>query len=298
MKERIAISLTVSGLSSLYRDDVAGVVETARIADAVGIEQIVMTDHLMIGPRTDRYPYGRFPFGNDEPWPEPLTTLAAIAGATSRIRLGTGILIVPLRSPLLLAKTIATLDVLSRGRVDLGVGTGWQREEFTASGIAFSGRGERMMDTLRACRVLWRDAPATFQSTTCSFDEVWCLPRPQQPEGIPIWFGLALGPRTVERIVEIGTGWAPLGLTDEELATGIETLRAGFAEAGRDPETLGVRIGAPIGLDRDGRPDLDRTLAQLGALQEQGATVASFALAAFAHRPEDVRPFLERLGRR
>ncbi len=289
------ISVIISGLSLYYGDDLRGLLETARIADQVGVDQLVLTDHLVMGKNLEAYPYGRFPYPLEEPWPEPLTTLAAIAGCTERVRLGTGVLIAPLRPAVLLAKTLATLDAISGGRVDLGVGTGWQREEFEASGLPFRGRAERMDDVLRACRVLWRDAPATFSSDTVSFRDVWCLPRPVQPQGIPIWFGLRLGDRNVARIVELGAGWMPLLDSEKELFEGAERLRQAFREAGRDPASLGVRA-SPMVLD-GGRPDLERSLAELPRLEEAGVTVASFALAAFARGPDQIAPFLERLGR-
>ncbi len=162
------ISVTVSGLSRLFGDDLAAVVDVARIADEAGIHQIVMTDHLAIGPRTDRYPFApKFPYPPDEPWLEPLATLAAFAAATSRVRLGTGVLIAPVRPALEIAKAVATIDVLSRGRVDLGIGTGWQREEFTDPGLPFVGRTARMEDAVRACRALWEtDPPVSFASDT------------------------------------------------------------------------------------------------------------------------------------
>lgn len=295
---RIGTSVTVSNLSGLYGDDLSGLIETARIADASGIDQLVLPDHLATGPRTDRYPYGRFPFPPEEPWLEPLTALAAIAGATQRIRLGTGVLIAPLRPALLLAKTLATLDVLSRGRVDLGVGTGWQPEEFEASGVPFRGRGARMDDTLRACRTLWRDAPASFQSPTVRFETLWCLPGPAQAGGIPIWFGGNAGPRNAARIAELGSGWIPIGSAEPaEIDRGIAALREAFRIAGRDPAQLGVRAAAPPVRGDDGRIDLDATLAGLDALAERGVTLASFALGLYARRPEQVRPFLERVGR-
>lgn len=292
----IAISVTVSGLSRLFGADLRGMLEAARIADAVGIDQIALPDHLAIGSRTDRYPYGRFPFPPDEPWLEPLTALAAIAGATQRIRLATGVLIAPLRPALLLAKTLASLDVLSGGRVDLGVGLGWQPEEFAAAGVDFAGRGARLDDTLRACRVLWRDAPASFASESVRFRDLWCLPRPLQPGGIPIWFGGAATQRTAARIAELGVGWMPLAAGDA-LARGIARLREAFAAAGRDPAELGVRATVPTVAGPDGRADLERTLSGLPELAEQGVSVAAFALARFARRREEVRPFLERLGR-
>lgn len=112
----IAVSVTVSGRARLFGAPLDGLVEAARIADAVGIDPIAMPDQLAIGPRTDRYPHGRFPFPAEEPWLEPLTILAAVAGATCRTRLATGVLLAPLRPALLLAKTLASLDVRSAGR--------------------------------------------------------------------------------------------------------------------------------------------------------------------------------------
>jgi probable F420-dependent oxidoreductase len=293
----LARSITLSGVGRLYGEDLRGLVELARMADDLGIDQLVITDHLAIGPNTDRYPYGRFPLPQDEPWPEPLTTLAAMAGATCRLRLGTGILIAPLRSPLLLAKTTATLDVLSGGRLDLGVGVGWQREEFDASGIPWKERWRRLDDTLRACRALWHDDPAAFESRTVTFEEIRCLPHPAQEYGIPVWFGVSASERNVERMVELGAGWMPMTTDLAELRAGVNRIHASLASNGRDPGAFGVRAHAPI-VWRDKRtPDLAATLAGLPALAEAGATVASFALAAFASSREAVRPFLEQLAR-
>jgi probable F420-dependent oxidoreductase len=295
----LPISLTVSGVGRLFGDDLSQLVDFAKRAEDAGVEQIAMTDHLVIGPRTDRYPFGRFPFPNDEPWPEPIVTLAAMAGATQRIRLATAVLIAPLRSAPLLAKSLATLDALSRGRVDLGVGSGWQEEEFAAAGVPFERRAARMDDVLRACRVLWRDAPASFDSPTLSFENLWCIPRPLQPGGLPIWFGLAPTPRNVARIVELGAGWMPVGSDVEALASGVRVLRDAFAAAGRDPASLGVRANVPVALGAGGRVDLDRTLAEgIPALRAAGATIAALPIAAFARDARSLDALLARLGSR
>jgi probable F420-dependent oxidoreductase len=220
----LGVSITISGLSRLFGDDLRAVIEVARVADDAGVHQLVLPDHLAIGPRTDRYPFGTFPYPPSEPWLEPLTTLAAIAGATERVRLGTGVLIAPLRPALLLAKTAATLDVLSGGRVDLGVGTGWQREEFTDPGQPFPGRASRLDDTVRACQALWNQPPpVSFTSPTVTFSALWCEPRPRQAGGIPVWFGGGPTEATARRIAALGDGWLPVGVMPfDELTAGIE----------------------------------------------------------------------------
>ena len=299
MSERLPISLTVSGVKRLFGADLSQLVDFAKRAEDAGIDQIAMTDHLAIGPRTDRYPYGAFPFPNDEPWPEPLLALSAIAGATRRIRLATAVLIAPLRPPLLLAKSIATLDALSGGRVDLGVGVGWQKEEYDASGVRFGSRTGRMMAGLRACRALWSDAPASFHSETVSFDSLWCEPRPVQPGGIPIWFGVAPSTRHVANLVEIGSGWLPVGTDVGALADGVRRLRSAFSAAGREPATLGVRANVPIALGADGRVDLDRSIEEgIPRVREAGATIAAFPIAAYARRRDELPALLARLASR
>jgi probable F420-dependent oxidoreductase len=293
---RVALSLTVSGLSRLFGGDLARVVEVARAADAAGIAQIALPDHLAIGARTDRYPYGRFPYPVDEPWLEPLTTLAAMAAATERIRLATGVLVAPLRPALLLAKTLATLDVLSGGRLDLGVGIGWQAEEFAGAGVPFEGRAARLDDALRACRALWSEAPASFESPTVRFEKLWCIPRPVQPGGIPIWFGVALSERNVRRIAELGAGWMPLGPGPGEIGAGVRRLREALRSVGRDPAELRVRAALPTVRGAGGGIDLERTLGSLDALADAGATHAAFALDRFVRDASEIPSFLERLG--
>ncbi len=295
---RPRISLLVSGLSRIFGNDLGRVVELARIAEDAGIDQIALPDHVAMGPHVERYPYGRYPLPLEEPYLEPLTTLAAMAGATCRVRLGTGVLIAPLRQPVVLAKTLATLDVVSGGRVDLGVGVGWQKEEFEACGVPFEERWSRLDDGLRACRALWlSEAPASFSSPSVSFERLWSLPRPLQPGGIPIWFGVAPSPRNARRIAELGVGWMPMPLPSDELAAGAERIRAAFAAAGRDPDELQVRANARPVTDADGRPDLEATLEGLPELARAGASSVSFPLGYFARGFDDVAPLLERLGK-
>lgn len=293
---RISLAVTLTNLSRLFAERLADVVTTARAAEDVGVDQIVLPDHLAIGPRTDRYPYGRFPMPPEEPWLEPLTTLAAIAGATRSMRLATGVLIAPLRPALLLAKTAATLDVLSGGRLELGVGVGWQPEEFAAAGVPFEGRTGRTLDTLRACKTLWRDAPASFRSESVRFEDILCLPRPVQKDGIPIWFGVAPSERNATHVAELGAGWLPIGVDLGEIRAGVARMRAAFTAAGRDPATLGVRAHLRPVRSEQG-VDLERSLEALPALREAGVTTVACALGAFVREPDAVRPFLGQLGR-
>jgi probable F420-dependent oxidoreductase len=234
----------------------------------------------------------------DEPWLEPLTLLAALAGATRRIRLATGVLIAPLRPALLLAKTVATLDVLSGGRVDLGVGIGWQREEFAGAGVPFAGRAARLDDQLRACRALWRGGPVSFHSEKVSFDDLICLPRPLQPGGPPLWFGVAATERNAARMAEFGAGWLPIESDPEAIAGGVDRLRRAYQRAGRDPGSLAVRANAPVAIGAAGKPDLDATLEALPRLRDAGVTVAGFALARFVRSREALPAFFARLAGR
>lgn len=297
---RVGVSITISGLARLFGNDLAAVLDLARVADDFGIDQLVLPDHVVIGPRLDRYPFAaKFPYPPEEPWLEPLTTLAAIAGATTRVRLGTGILITGLRPAVLLAKTAATLDVLSAGRLDLGLGTGWQPEEFQAAGMPFDARAARMDDTVRACRALWTQTPpVTFTSPTVSFSDLWCEPRPVQEGGLPVWFGGGPAEATARRVAELGDGWLPVGVTPpDELARGVELIRAAYERRGRDPDTVQVRAGLAGVTTEDGRLDLERTLAPLDSLRALGVTMVSLALGRFLRTPADVGPFLEAVGR-
>lgn len=295
MPRACSVSITVSAVGQLYGDDLAALPDLARIADATGIDQLVVPDHVVMGPRLETYPYGRFPLPLEEPWPEPLVLLAAMAGVSQRVRLGTGVLITPLRPAALLAKMLATLDVLTRGRLDVGVGTGWQAEEYAAEGLEFARRWQLFEDGLRACRALWRDAPAAFDSPSLSFRDVWCLPRPVQPGGPPLWFGVALGPRNLARVAELGSGWMPMDSRPEALRAGVAQLREAFRAARRPFEGFGVRAHLAPVRRADRSLDLDATLAGIPALLDAGATSVSLALAQLVRERSQIPAVFERI---
>lgn len=252
--------------------------EVARAAESAGVDRVVVTDHIVNGPDVDAYPWGRFPTGPEGDWLEPLTVLTAFAAVTEHVRLSTGILIAPLRPAALLAKTVATLDVLSGGRVDLGVGTGWQPAEFAALGVDHAARGQILTDTIAACRALWQDLPATFTSPTVSFADTYCSPRPAQAR-LPVWFSGTLTGRNLQRIVDLGDGWIPImGSTLDDIRTGASRLREAYAAAGRPIEALEVQASLVLARGASGVPDLPATMAAVPALVAAGVTNLSIHL--------------------
>lgn len=244
------LHLTLPSFGSWAGGDWGRVLDLARAADDAGIDGVVVPDHVAIGPRTDRYPTGDFPLPVEAPWLDPLVVLTAVAAVTSRVRLGTGILIAPVRPAVVLAKAVATLDVLSGGRVDLGVGTGWQREELEAAGVPWAERGARLTDGIAACRALWEgDGPVTVDLPTVAFAEIRSAPSPVQ-RPLPVLFSGTLHDRNLDRIVRLGDGWIPImGATRDDVATGVRTLRTAYEDAGRDPSALRVRAPADAALE-------------------------------------------------
>jgi probable F420-dependent oxidoreductase len=289
----LGLAVTFAGAVFAGRSGLAELPALARAAEALGVDQLAVPDHVVLGYDTEGYPWPPFPEAPDNPYPEPLTVLAAVSAVTSRIQLAPSVVIVPLRPAALLAKTCATLDVLSGGRLVLGVGTGWYQGEFAAEAVPFAGRGARMDDAMRACRVLWADSPASFSSGTVSFDRVHCEPRPLRTDSIRIWVGgSASSAPTVARIAEYGDGWiAPPALAPDVMAEGVARIRGALAEAGRDPRGLEVKVSVPV---RDG--DLARTLeASVPPLAAAGVTMIQIAVGASVPSRTDAPAFLERL---
>lgn len=278
---RPLFSVTLAGLHRWHSTSPSAYVEAARAVEAAGADQVVLPEHVVMGPNTQHYPYGDFPYPPGDPWVDPLTLLAAIAVVTERVRLGTGVLVAPLRPAVVLAKQVATIDALSGGRVDLGVGVGWQREEYEAAGVPFERRWSRLDDQMRACRALWTDSPASFSSPTVSFSDTWCEPRPAQ-DRLPLWVGAAATERAGRRIAAWGDGWLPIGKSDPfELLADKGPIVEAWEAAGRT-EPLGIRVGLPAAKRDDGTVDVDTTAERAAALVAHGATTLSVTV-----RPHD-----------
>ena len=231
---RMRVSLGLQSHAARHGTDGPGLVELARVAEEVGLDGVVIGDHVVLGNRLDRYPYPPVHFTHDASWMEPLSVLAAVAAVTTRIRLTTGVLVSPLRPAVLLAKTAATVDHLSGGRLELGVGVGWQPEEFAAVGADFAGRGRLLTDGIAACRRSGA-GPASFRSSTTNFEDLWCNPKPTRPDGIPVLFSGSLGHRNLADR-RVGNGWITHpGQPLDETAAAVASLVQRFEEHGRDP---------------------------------------------------------------
>ncbi|HEY2809266.1 MAG TPA: TIGR03619 family F420-dependent LLM class oxidoreductase [Steroidobacteraceae bacterium] len=290
------VAIGLFGLQGWFGGDFAKVPALVSEADKAGIDLVSITDHVVMGENTHAYPYGKFPVGSEYPWFEPLTVLACLAGLTRRIRLSTSVVIAPLRPAVLLAKQIATLDVLSGGRVSIGLGVGWQKEEYLAAGVPWEGRYTRFVEQLEVLRLLWREAPAAYHGTTVDFEKIHAWPRPVQPN-IPIWLGLAPSERNIERMAEHGDGWIPMEQDPAKLAPVIARIRAAVAARGRDPSRFLVRVVPRFVFGAGGAPDLEATLAGVPALVAAGANMVELFPAVFCRGAQDFPAFCARLLR-
>jgi probable F420-dependent oxidoreductase len=230
-----------------------GLVELARGAEAAGFESLWTVEHVVYPDGyVSEYPYdrsGRMAMTAEAPLPDPLIWLSFVAACTERLRLATGILILPQRNPLVLAKEVATLDALSGGRVELGIGVGWLREEFDALGVPFEGRGRRTDEYIAAMRALWASDHAEYHGSTVDFAGVSSNPKPARG-GVPVHIG-GHTRAAAERAGRTGDGFFP-GTGD--LGELVDIMRQTAADTGRDPAAIevtafdaGVLGGDPVG---------------------------------------------------
>jgi probable F420-dependent oxidoreductase len=261
--------------------------EAAQLLDAAGFDRIVVSDHVVFGedlaaygrPELGGQAGGRQPTDPDGHWLEPMTTLAVLAGLTQRIRLGTNILLAALRRPVVLAKSAATLDVLSGGRLDLGVGVGWQQAEYDAAGLDFHRRGRLLDLTLEACQALWRDRVAELDHPDLRFGRTHMMPKPRQPGGVPIWVSGTVNPRVARRLARFGRGWIPWGPAAADPTTAIPRMREAVEAAGGDADGLQVAGSLRAVRGDDGSIDLAATMAPVPALVRAGVTDVRVQLA-------------------
>jgi probable F420-dependent oxidoreductase len=286
-------------LESWFNEDLRPVLDLLSLADRKGVDFVNLAEHILMGKEDlDKYPYASAEmrpklFDERTYFYEAMVYLGAVAGVTKRMRLSTGVMLSPLRTSTLLAKQLATLDRLSGGRIEIGVGVGWQRLEYDAEGLPWDGRFGRMVEIAKACKVLWTQAPASFHGKYVNFDGVYSLPFPVQKGGIPQWFGIGPSDRNIERLASVADGWAALGVPLDVVRNSLGKIKNRMVELGRDPSKFGVRLHlSPVYVD--GRPDLDATLATIPKLLEAGATDMDILVVAFCSKPEEYEPFLDK----
>jgi probable F420-dependent oxidoreductase len=287
-KPRLGVFLTHA--NDLLGPDLRHLTDTVRCLEDAGVDYVVVADHLVLGTKLESHGAlgGKLPFPQDEPYPEPLVTLAAIAAVTSRIRLATGILIAPLRPAVLLAKMAATVAVISGGRLDLGVGTGWQQEEYDALGVPMEEKVRRLDDIIQACLLLWGETSPSFHSDTVSFDDVACAPRPADGN-VPLWFAGTSNTATLRRVARFGSGWLPLRQpTTDELRDVRSKLGELCAESGRDEREIGIRVTLPTTRDSQGSASLAETTKNVEELAAVGVTGVQVNIRDFATSLEEL----------
>jgi len=297
VRPRLVLILTENWTLVTPRD-LRALVRMAVEAEEAGFDAVMVSEHVALGPGADELGLPENPRdyalpGNQDPstpWPDPLTLLAAVAGVTTRLRLVASSIIAPLRHPVLLAKQLATLDLLSEGRLVVQPTVSWHRAEYEALGVAFEQRGELLDEHLAAWRALWRDSPASFEGRHYRFADVSLEPKPLREHGPALWFGgETVHERLLRRLVECGTGFNPLGTPSDE---DLERLRSAMAAAGRDPAELEM-VGGTRGrfADADGVADLGEALAWIPAQLERGFTTICIKPSQFIDDPDEIGPF-------
>jgi probable F420-dependent oxidoreductase len=238
----------------------------AQTAEEVGYTHVLAYDHVL-GANPASRPGWRAPYTHLDAFHEPLVLFGFLAGLTKRLEMVTGIIILPQRQTVLVAKQAAEVDVLSGGRLRLGVGIGWNPVEYEALGASFKDRGRRCEEQIEVMRRLWSHDLVTFEGRWHKITDAGIHPRPTRR--IPIWFG-GSDDRALRRLARLGDGWFPLVGPDERCRTMIESVRSYAREAGRDPSGIGIEGRITYG---DGSPD--RWRDEIAAWKKLGASHVS-----------------------
>ncbi len=266
------MKLTIEFPSVSYREGPEAVRRFARTVEQIGFDHIDIFDHVVMGhPMPGRAPG---PYNAAMPILEALTLLAHLAAVTTRVTLGTEVLVLPQRQPALVAKQISTLDTLSGGRVRLGVGVGWQESEYEALHADFRTRGARMDEAIALLRTYWTEPEVSAKGAHYPTTSMAMEPKPPQGGRLPIWIG-GNSEAALRRTGRLGDGWLASRVTDaEDARRAIETIHRHAAEAGRDPAALGLQsMVAPPPRDAEGKrfyAEPDRVVARVAALKAMG----------------------------
>lgn len=293
------MKLTVEFPSVSYREGPESVIRLAQAIEAIGYHEPDMFDHVVMGYSTPKRGDSRYP--PKMPILEALMTLSFLAGVTSRIRLGTEVLVLPQRQPALVARQVSTLDTLSGGRVRLGVGVGWQESEFEALGETFTNRGRRLDEAIEILRAYFSDAQIDYQGEFYRASAMAMEPKPPQGAGLPIWVG-GRAEASLRRVGTHGDGWLANAFHDDDHVKACkEKIAESAVRAGRDPSELGFQTQFDVPpRDAEGKQfyaDLDRVAARAVQIQEQGFGQAAInATAIFQSGARSVDAMIESLS--
>lgn len=242
----------------------------ARAAEDLGFDSVWVTDHVVIPDRFDSvYPIRPMVHTPDtaEMCFEPIVTLAAVAGATTRVGIGTSALITPARNPLVTVKQLTTLDVLSGGRLEVGLGAGWLEEEFDALGASFADRGALLDEHIEIFRRHWADERPEYRGRLTEVPRLRFQPRPVRPGGPPVTIG-GQGPAAFRRAAQTD-GWQPVNLLPADLVGPVDEIRRRRKDLGR-PEEFEVLLRCPVEMGDDIEPDPARPLVGPASLVREG----------------------------
>jgi len=266
------MKLSVEFPSVSYREGPEAVQRMARALERIGFDHIDIFDHVVMGHPIEGRPPG--PYNAGMPILEALMTLAHLAAVTTRVTLGTEVLVLPQREPVLVAKQVSTLDTLSGGRVRLGVGVGWQESEYEALGETFHTRGVRMDEAIALMRAYWGEARVDFAGAHYRAVAMAMEPKPPQGRQIPVWIG-GYSEAAFRRVGRLGDGWLASRITDAaDARRSIESIRRHAEAAGRDPASIGLQsMVAPPPRDAEGKrfyAEADRVVARVAELKAMG----------------------------
>ncbi len=255
--------ITLPGAGPLATPEALTAVAT--LAESLGFTSVWVTDHIAIPEKTDsHYPYRedrRPPWPANIPYLDAFTALTWVGAVTRTVRLGTSVLVLPMRPPLIVAKAVATLDALTGGRVVLGVGAGWLREEFDLLGQPFETRGRRMREAVRVLKACWADDPVKFEGHYFRLPPFGMDPKPRQGPRLPV-LGGGESDAALRRVADVCDGWHPLNLGPEAVEEGLRKLRDLAVQAGR--RFADLMLTARPGLQRTLTPDLAARYEALG----------------------------------
>jgi len=293
------MKLAVEFPSVAYREGPEAVRRFAQAVESIGYDHIDVFDHVVMGLPVDGRPSG--PYNPAMPILEALMTLSHIAAVTSRVTLGTEVLVLPQRQPVLVAKQVSTLDTLSGGRVRLGVGVGWQESEYEALGEDFHTRGARMDEAIRLLRTSWSEARVDSGGPHYQVKAMSMEPKPPQGRALPIWIG-GNSEAAYRRVGRLGDGWLGSRVGDAADARMIiASIRRHAEEAGRDPDAIGLQsMVAPPPRDAESKrfyAEHDQVVARVIALQAMGfGWVALNATAIFQAGARSVDAMIDALA--